>query len=781
MKRNKFRIISLAVIALMVLIGVGIFYAKFMSGELTKDISNAVSGSKGSKDNSVQLYMSISDEELAEDEAKMVEYYKETPSEIEGMTMYDKMQMGLEPERDDTDRDGLTDNEELNVYGSDPKAASTAGDFYTDSYKVEHGMDLFTYVERDMSELDYPNVYCDEIAFYPNKYEDTQKVKAEYDPVYTDLEELSGILDATVYECYSITPNGCDFEIDLTKICEENEIGAEDLEIYVSGFSDRRGLAHPDEYPEIRFTKADFKLNGEKALLKNTDDYFDLNCSGTQLYLAVDKNTVPNLCNSGLLGDLGDFGNLGDAAASKLSFIGADSDDKIYAVMEGRSIMGHGGYRIYYHKTGDSKMDTRIIETMKAEAIHQAKPGAPRNDEFYLSLLEGEEVQRALDRYQEWEDNLVTVYDVSKEDVKMRLSRDRTFFPSLEVMPNQTTGEFDLIDDWAQFFIWQYYSWDSFEWCVDRKAEIDFDEYLYEYEHHYFDFETDRLPFTNYRNKISEGHCAGISVFTAKTHNKGTQVSETGEYTLPEDENITSKDYTFSSAKWDLSGDSENATLMDPGLSDYKTADFVDEDCELRITSEGEQEFANMIECFHAEMNYYAKKYCGYVYNNFGSRDLYDWENVDRIKERIKNEEILVLEMKGSGDGLPAVGHAVCIIDYEDVSATEVKLHIYDCNIPNEVQYLKVTRVNDECKEDEHGHYMIFYYDRYFNSDRAKYQFVVTDANMLFVTQTRTANEYNKATGAIKFMAYISHEYANEEIQKQRGTWQSTWRDPDSY
>lgn len=38
--------------------------------------------------------------------------------------------------------DGLTDKEEIEVYGSDPLKASTAGDLYTDKYKVEHDMDV---------------------------------------------------------------------------------------------------------------------------------------------------------------------------------------------------------------------------------------------------------------------------------------------------------------------------------------------------------------------------------------------------------------------------------------------------------------------------------------------------------------------------------------------------------------------------------------------------------------------------------------------------------------
>lgn len=58
-------------------------------------------------------------------------YLKETDSDIDGMTMYEKYKKGMDPEDgSDSDMDGLTDKEEIEVYGSDPLKASTAGDLY---------------------------------------------------------------------------------------------------------------------------------------------------------------------------------------------------------------------------------------------------------------------------------------------------------------------------------------------------------------------------------------------------------------------------------------------------------------------------------------------------------------------------------------------------------------------------------------------------------------------------------------------------------------------------
>lgn len=92
------------------------------------------------------------------------EKLKDIPSDIEGMSQYDKKEMGLFiSDGSDTDGDGLTDKEEIEVYNSNPLKSSTAGDLYYDSYKVEHGMDLHTYYEYE-EEFLIPNNQCSDIV-----------------------------------------------------------------------------------------------------------------------------------------------------------------------------------------------------------------------------------------------------------------------------------------------------------------------------------------------------------------------------------------------------------------------------------------------------------------------------------------------------------------------------------------------------------------------------------------------------------------------------------------
>lgn len=78
------------------------------------------------------------------------ETLKNTPSSIKGMSQYDCIQMGLARDGNgDADLDGLTDKEEIEIYGTDPLKSSTAGDLYLDGYKIAQNMDPFRYYVYD--------------------------------------------------------------------------------------------------------------------------------------------------------------------------------------------------------------------------------------------------------------------------------------------------------------------------------------------------------------------------------------------------------------------------------------------------------------------------------------------------------------------------------------------------------------------------------------------------------------------------------------------------------
>ena len=72
-------------------------------------------------------------------------------SYVPGYTWQDLLDMGLvardNDKEADSDLDGLSDYDELVVYHTNPAAFSTAGDMYSDKYKVENGLDTKVYLE----------------------------------------------------------------------------------------------------------------------------------------------------------------------------------------------------------------------------------------------------------------------------------------------------------------------------------------------------------------------------------------------------------------------------------------------------------------------------------------------------------------------------------------------------------------------------------------------------------------------------------------------------------
>ena len=81
-------------------------------------------------------------------------YFNYEPTEesyIPGYTWQELLDMGLvardNDKNADSDLDGLSDYDELIVYHTNPAAFSTAGDMYSDKYKVENGLDVTEYKE----------------------------------------------------------------------------------------------------------------------------------------------------------------------------------------------------------------------------------------------------------------------------------------------------------------------------------------------------------------------------------------------------------------------------------------------------------------------------------------------------------------------------------------------------------------------------------------------------------------------------------------------------------
>ena len=64
-----------------------------------------------------------------------------TDSDLDGLTNDEEKKLGTDPEKSDTDNDGLLDKDEINIYKTDPLKADTDGDGKTDGYEARHRTD----------------------------------------------------------------------------------------------------------------------------------------------------------------------------------------------------------------------------------------------------------------------------------------------------------------------------------------------------------------------------------------------------------------------------------------------------------------------------------------------------------------------------------------------------------------------------------------------------------------------------------------------------------------
>lgn len=183
------------------------------------------------------------------------ESLKDIPSDIEGLSQYDKYKMGLEFQNgSDSDYDGLTDKEEIEVYGTDPLKASTSGDLYTDGYKVLNNMDLTTkYPYAD--DRSFEHNACDEVELTALNADDFNAVVSEYGNRYT-LESW-GIKN--VYKGYFIYSFSGNLSINVADITEESK-GKYDVWIsegpfLINGFSSIEECDYVLENNEIKINK----------------------------------------------------------------------------------------------------------------------------------------------------------------------------------------------------------------------------------------------------------------------------------------------------------------------------------------------------------------------------------------------------------------------------------------------------------------------------------------------------------------------------------------------
>ena len=193
-----------------------------------------------------------------------------------------------------------------------------------------------------------------------------------------------------------------------------------------------------------------------------------------------------------------------------------------------------------------------------------------------------------------------------------------------------------------------------------------------------FDAVEDTLPFANFSTPASVGgSCMGISTLIAKVYNEGG-VEASGSS-------------AHSNISWsNLDEDTENETLFNEGLGDYKYASWATDHSSKKIVnsnlSDGEKEFVNIIAAYFTDGNAEVVEKCPKV-----TDDKYRGYSLNPLLEVCENafngdkDKILTLSMEYRNTPTDRRhGHTVNVYGYEDNTANggDLILYIYDNNFP---------------------------------------------------------------------------------------------------
>ena len=529
----------------------------------------------------------------------------EQPSDIEGWSNGDKFRAHLNPQDgSDTDGDGLTDKEEIEVYNSDPTKTSTAGDLYKDGYKVENGMDINTFYEME------------NVTFDHNECKEVDLTATEVSDLFAHVSEMDApdIDGYTVYKAYDVYCYNNELTIDVSDIVESNDISAKDVTVLVAHW-----YGGDCETPK---TKAD----GNNITVKYTFE-------GEKRY------TVMVARKDGIFSP--------SKPSYKMSFNSDDGDIQddanfLYAhVFSFRNLFMDAKPHLYYVPTGDRNKDLNTVRYLMAISRKVT-------DGYHTDIMDTD---------------IKEISEVKMKALKGALSQ----FSAFELTPQQPkVGPKHLL------FVY------NTQVILDAdmyKAEIGKVESVAS-SNTGFNIAEDALRFPNFGSKYSAGgNCAGIAYYTAKLYNTGSW-NTNGAY-------VSGRyDGTTESLSWDITADSQNTTLLDKGLGDFKSASFVkdhkDENGLLTGLTAGEDEFVKMIGANWAQTNdTMAPEDKLYLIND--TTGVYDWNMIKAMEQKLDNKQILILGMANS-DGN---GHAVNIVDYRTAdNGDTVYFTLYDNMFP---------------------------------------------------------------------------------------------------
>ncbi len=396
-----------------------------------------------------------------------MESQKDVPSDIKGLSVYDKYAMGLQrQDGSDSDYDGLTDKEEIEAYGTDPLKASTAGDLYTDAYKVRNGLDPFTYMEYT-GEIIFPYLECDEVQLAASSPTDFNAVVSDC----TALYDLSSFDIGAVYKGYDLYNYAGNIKINVHDMLADQNVNG--FEVYIAN--------GPFIIPgETELRKCAYELDGDMAAIhyefEHGKEYL--------IFLAEKRGFSINSLINGMIGGKNTF-----------VIAGAKDEDKGEALICGSpwGVVFGGKITVYYAGRLSEENETKFV-------------GDVTN---YVPAIFGKNKKLKLQK-------------LTQSELEIKKNFLGKFFKAFK-----DPGRDAKVAWYEVFFRYGIFCYSIYEDTYATEDEVNtgarpvttgFDKYW------------DELPFQNFRSDIGTGgNCAGITHLTSYLYNTGSFPSS-GEY-----------------------------------------------------------------------------------------------------------------------------------------------------------------------------------------------------------------------------------------------------------
>ncbi len=588
--------------------------------------------------------------------AQYEEYIKEhgdEPSEIEGWTIRDKYEAGLlsDEGEPDTDHDGLTDKQEIEVYGSNPLKKSTADDLYTDGYKAEHGMDVTTYYEYE-GEIVYPGNTVEHVTLLtPTVYNlDADIRRLEKDHYSVENYEIHA---AFIFRDYTGKLN-----MDLSSVLREEGLTVKDATI-LQGAPIGTKFVISEYQPDDNGMLMDVDMESYTVLL---------------VAKSTSKNKTP-----------GKSENLkfGRATANGLEDSDITGADGLIVYNMAAEALGMIP-EIYYVSTGNEEKDRIVKDALidwadtkitRGEYIRAGGSVLASNENFVIT--DANCVAVSQDKLNKEKAKCLSIDDALPGDSHITYS----LWDSKTATWKEELFRYTMLEDIMEF--------DVAEMASESHAE----QMKYDYE----------FPFPNFGSIISPGgNCAGIAYVTSYMYNNGTLPAMTGSYDFSDNNKTgTRSDYYKDKMYFNIDATAgDNADLVNGAFYDFQNADFVKtnntkeitykilgEECKDTIMNTDkmgvpEQEYVYMVGCYWA----FANDVCeGYLRR---TDHPLDYQLIRDIMNKLDHNKMLYLNIVliNAEEGTPVGGHAVNIVSYEvdPGDADTVYLYLYDSNYPHD-------------------------------------------------------------------------------------------------